>query len=68
MNTQVANIKTARYCAFCKYWWDPSCSHIEPQYGTQWRFDTNARCRCIKRSVDMEGIANCSQYRCKVEY
>lgn len=26
MNTQVANIKTARYCAFCKYWWDPSCA------------------------------------------
>ena len=29
---RLANIKTAKHCAFCKYWYDSTNSAIEPKY------------------------------------
>ena len=52
-------------CAFCKYWWDPACRHIQPQQGIIWQMESNAVCRCIKRNMDTRGDASCGMFRYK---
>ena len=68
MSKAATNINAAKICAFCKYWWDPACKYIMPHLNTQWYYDNTARCRCIKRNVDMPAHSSFGYYRCKIEF
>jgi hypothetical protein len=60
--------KNLRYCAFCKYWYDPTNSFIRPTAPLikEWDFDTDAKALCMKRSIQKKAIAICGQYECKI--
>lgn len=64
-----ANLKTAKQCAFCRYWNDPADSAIHPkspQLGI-WEYDEHARAMCMLKNRDTPGSGLCSRYECKKE-
>ncbi|MEE3403218.1 MAG: hypothetical protein VZR73_03955 [Acutalibacteraceae bacterium] len=65
MSWTAVNIKSARLCAFCKYWWGPACRYIAPNKETLWVFEPSAKCRCIKRGMDMQAQASCGMFSYK---
>lgn len=63
------NIKSAKYCAFCKYWYDPTQSCITPKNPriNIWEYDTGAKNLCLQKNLKI--AANhvaCNKYECKV--
>lgn len=62
------NINSVKYCAFCKYWWDPTCKFIQPNVKLQWYFEPMGRCRCIKKGIDTSGNQTCQYYKCKIDW
>lgn len=67
MAKTAVNIKSAKFCAFCKYWWDPCCKYIAPNIGTQWYYESAAKCRCIKRNLDTAAFTTCSNFKLKID-
>lgn len=62
------SIKTTKLCAFCKYWYDPTNQYIQPSNPScyMWKYETSAKCMCMKKNIQMEAGFNCSQYVCKL--
>lgn len=46
-----ANIKTAKKCAFCKYWYDPTNSAISPRSPkiNLWEYDDKCKKNAYRR-------------------
>ena len=66
---QAINAKTAKRCAFCKHWYDPSNSCIAPKAPkvNLWEYDSSARNICIQRNKKMLACTTaCNKYECKV--
>ena len=66
---QTANIKNTKKCAFCKYWYDPSNSYINPKSPKNniWQYDEHAKCKCLAKNYEMRASAMCNKYMCKLE-
>ena len=67
----VANIKTVKKCAFCKYWYDPTNSAIAPVAPNinMWGVATdmyNDRKKCIKTNLPKSAVDSCSRFECKL--
>ena len=64
----IANIKTVKRCAFCKYWYDPMNSAIAPKIPKSciWTFDEKASNKCLKRNYPMKAVQSCSLYESKM--
>ena len=64
-----ANIKTAKKCAFCKYWYDPTNSAISPRSPkiNLWEYDDKCKKKCLQKNYDMSANAFCGKYECKLE-
>ena len=63
MSSLIVNIKNTRKCAFCKYWYDPTNSAIEPRSPkiNLWKIkDSNQKCMCVKKNIQMPATAFCS--------
>lgn len=64
------NIRNSHKCAFCKYWYDPTNSAIEPKspnIGLWTIKDTNQKALCTKRNQKMQATAFCPRdYECKL--
>lgn len=62
------NVKTNKYCAFCKYWYDPTNQHIQPvsPAHNMWKYETTAKCMCLKKNYPMGAGFNCANYQCKI--
>ena len=60
------SVKNGR-CAFCKYWYDPTNEHIIPSNPKQgyWKFDTAAKCVCLKTNLKMGAGMRWSKYEFK---
>ena len=68
MKTNV-NIKYARKCAFCKFWYDPTNSNIQPvspKIGIWQINDTNMRCMCLKKNLQVPAHTSCQMYQGQV--
>ena len=64
MSSLVVNIKHIKKCAFCKNWYDPTNSAIAPKAPNigLWEIkDTNQKCMCIKKNIQMSANAFCSR-------
>ena len=61
------NINLTKYCAFCKYWWDPTCKYIQPNVKTQWLCDKSGKCRCIVKGLDTYAGATCNNFKSKID-
>lgn len=66
---QYSNIKVAKRCVFCKYWYDPTNSAISPRAPqiNLWNFDEKAKSKCLKKNIEMKAIGFCGKYECKLE-
>jgi hypothetical protein len=64
----VANVKHARLCAFCKYWYDPTNAYIKPRNprGGFWEYDPNARAVCQIWGLPKRANAACPKFEPKV--
>lgn len=63
MASLVVNIKHVKKCAFCKHWYDPTNSAIEPKspiIGVWIIKDTSQKCMCLKKNYKMQANAYCS--------
>ena len=57
-----------RRCAFCKHWFDPTCSAIEPvkpRIGL-WHYDNTAVRRCAMDGMEHKGFGSCRKFECKL--
>ena len=63
------NIKSYKRCAFCKYWYDPTNSAIQPYLPNMnvWKYDMNAKQMCLKKNREMKASSGCGRYEGKVE-
>ena len=64
MSSLVVNIKHIKKCAFCKNWYDPTNSAIAPKAPNigLWEIkDTNQKCMCLKKNIQMSANAFCSR-------
>lgn len=63
------NIKTAKKCAICKHWYDPTNNAIEPKIPNAniWSIDEKQKRKCLKKNLDMSAGAFCSKYECKLD-
>lgn len=68
MPTKRANLLIHQYCAFCKYWYDPTNTYISPHAPRQhiWTYDYLAKCKCLKKNRETKGGEICSYYQCKI--
>ncbi len=58
------NIKTAKKCALCKYWYDPTNSAISPRSPkiNLWTIDDKCgKKMCLKKNFEMSPTAFCSK-------
>lgn len=55
-------------CAFCKYWYDPCNSTIEPLKNNSkyWKYIVGERKLCRKRNYEMSSHSYCSNFECKL--
>lgn len=63
------NVKSkSRLCAFCRYWYDPTNSHIVPKLIKSgfWEYDEKAECFCEKTGNKMRANQSCHRYSCKI--
>lgn len=63
MSSLIVNIKHIKKCAFCKNWYDPTNSAIAPKAPTigLWEIkDSNQKCMCLKKNIQMPASAFCS--------
>ena len=63
------DIKTAKKCAFCKYWYDPTHSGITPKapHIGLWTIpDPKKKCLCKKTNTQMTATNCCNKYACKL--
>ena len=69
MSTKRANLTITKYCAFCKYWYDPTNMYISPKSPRQqiWEYDYLAKCKCMKKSRETKGGETCSNFQCKID-
>lgn len=59
-------IKHTRYCAFCKYWYDPTNSAIRPISPVAWEFDAHVKKKCLKCNSERQGMGTCSYFENKL--
>lgn len=65
----LCNLKVARKCAFCKYWYDPTNSAIEPKTPAVglWKITSpSAKCKCTKKNLSTLATSFCNYYECKI--
>ena len=62
------NVKQCHKCAFCKHWYDPTNSHIQPKSPriNLWQYDHRATSYCDVKRVDIKADLFCSKYECKL--
>lgn len=71
MTMRLVNVKSAKYCAFCKYWYDPTNLAIVPIDGRAgfWRFDSEREALCLRAlRLKRKSWQVCPKYECKVFY
>lgn len=57
-----------RKCAFCKYWYDPTNSALEPTFGKgMWRIDTDMKNKCRLKNISKMPAGNfCNNFESKL--
>ena len=55
------NERSLHICAFCKYWFDPTCSALKPKFGMRWEV-ADIKKTCRKRMFETRSIHSCMDY------
>jgi hypothetical protein len=64
----VANVKYARLCVFCKYWYDPTNAYLKPRNprGGFWEYEQNATAICQQWGLKKRANASCPKFELKL--
>ena len=65
MSSVIVNVKTVKRCAFCKNWYDPMNSAIEPRNPRigLWKIkDEFQKCKCLRTNLEKAANGSCSRY------
>lgn len=64
---KLASTKTTKICVFCKNWYDPTNSHIQPHAPSigMWKYDDKAKEKCLLTNLDNPSWASCGKFQCK---
>ena len=63
----IGNSQKNKWCCFCKYWFDPSCSAIKPLAGKDmFQVEMSVKCKCSKRNMTMQAVASCKEFTKKM--
>lgn len=58
---------SARKCAFCKNWYDPTNSAIKPgKTMTMWEYDPEVKCKCRIQNRIKKAFQTCSRFESKI--
>lgn len=62
----LGDCKKNRWCVFCKHWYDPLHSALNPRVNKN-MFDVNEKksCKCMKKNLITPAISNCSSFERK---
>lgn len=65
---KLGNVKSTKICAFCKYWYDPANSAIQPKNTVAgfWEYDNNAINKCLKTNSNRMAWTSCGKFECKI--
>lgn len=65
---KTVNIKNTKICAFCRYWYDPTNSTIQPKNTVAgfWEYNSDIKNKCIKTNLNKPSWTSCGQYECKI--
>ena len=60
--------KMMKKCAFCKHWYDPTNSAINPKVPNMgiWEYDYNARRKCLIKNTEQKGGEFCKRFEIKI--
>lgn len=60
--------KMMKKCAFCKHWYDPTNSAINPKVPNMgiWEYDSNARKKCLIKNTEQKGGEFCKRFEIKI--
>lgn len=69
LSMPAVSVKTAKKCAFCKYWYDPTNSAISPRSPriNLWEYNEKCKNKCLKKNFETAASAFCGSYVCKLE-
>ena len=64
---KVANVRNSKICAFCKSWYDPSNSHLNPVNTVSgfWEYESDAKCKCLKTNLEKFSWNSCTKFQSK---
>ncbi len=58
---------SVKRCAFCKYWYDPTNSAIEPLSGkNKWSLINGKKSKCFERNLQTFSQNTCNKFMCKL--
>ena len=60
------NVNMTKICAFCKHWFDPSCSALKPKSGYFYEIDDKMKKRCDVYKLDKQAISYCKYFERKL--
>ena len=62
-----ASSKKNKYCSFCKHWYDPTNSALNPMPGKDlYKIDSSISKKCVKRNLIMPALSICKFYESKM--
>jgi hypothetical protein len=64
----VANVKNARLCVFCKFWYDPTNAYMKPRNpaGGFWEYDPQAVAVCQQWGLKKRSNSSCPKFQPKI--
>lgn len=58
---------SSRRCAFCKFWYDPQNTAIEPmKTGHLWKYDPDKKNKCRKKNLQTVAHQSCMKFESKI--
>ena len=69
MSMMLINVKSSKYCAICKYWYDPTNAYITPHNPVMnmWKIEKTAKCKCLLRAGgEVSATFFCSKFERKI--
>lgn len=63
----LGNSERNKWCCFCKYWYDPTCSSLTARAGkNMYLVEKSVKCKCMKRNAEIPAISTCNQFKNKL--
>lgn len=68
MNQVNINSRLGNKCAFCKHWYDPTNTAINPKVPNigLWEYDSKIEKKCLLKNINMKAFVGCNKFESKL--